>query len=95
MSILFNAFASLLEILAIYAQRPIVEKQMQYAFCHPSAESYASVLVDLPVKISSAVAFNMVFYFMTNLRREPGAFFFYLLVAFLIVLAMSGAFRFL
>jgi len=95
MAILFNAFASILELMTLYAQRPIVEKQSRYAFYHPSAESYASVLVDLPMKITSAVSFNLVFYFMTNLNRTPGNFFFYLLVVFLIVLAMSGIFRFM
>ncbi len=92
-AILFNAFASMLEIMTLYAQRPIVEKQYRYAFYHPSAESYASVLVDLPLKILNAISFNLVFYFMANLNRTPGAFFYYLLVVFLIVMAMSGVFR--
>ena len=92
-AILFNALASMLEILTLYAHRPIVEKQTRYAFYHPSAESYASVLVDLPAKIVSCICFNIVFYFMTNLNREPGAFFYYLLVTFLIIMAMSGVFR--
>jgi ABC-type multidrug transport system permease subunit len=95
MAILFNAFASILEVMTLYAQRPIVEKQARYAFYHPSAESYASVLVDLPMKITGTVSFNLVFYFMTDLNRHPGNFFFYLLVVFLIVLAMSGVFRFM
>lgn len=90
---MFNALSSFLEIMTLYAQRPIVEKQCRYAFYHPSAESYAAVLVDLPLKIVNTVSFNLVFYFMTNLNREPGAFFYYLLVVFLIVMAMSGVFR--
>lgn len=92
-AILFNALSSMLEILTLYAQRPIIEKQSRYAFYHPSAESYASVLVDLPVKIANTISFNLVFYFMTNLNRAPGPFFFYLLVVFCLVLAMSGVFR--
>ncbi|KIW15896.1 hypothetical protein PV08_05946 [Exophiala spinifera] len=92
-AILFNAFASMLEILTLYAQRSVVEKQSRYAFYHPSAESYASVLVDLPAKIVNCISFNIVFYFMTNLNRAPGPFFFYLLVSFLTVMAMSGVFR--
>ncbi|KAF4467487.1 ABC transporter CDR4 [Fusarium albosuccineum] len=92
-SILFNAFASALEIMTLYEQRPIVEKQSRYAFYHPSAESYASVLVDMPYKVLNAIVFNLVFYFMTDLRREPGPFFFYLFMVFLIVMAMSGVFR--
>ncbi|KAG9236026.1 ABC-2 type transporter-domain-containing protein [Amylocarpus encephaloides] len=92
-AILFNALSSMLEIMTLYAQRPIVEKQSRYAFYHPSAESCASILLDLPLKILNAISFNLMFYFMTNLNREPGPFFFYLLVVILIVLAMSGVFR--
>lgn len=91
--ILFNAFSSALEILTQYSQRPIVEKHVRYAFYHASAESYASVLVDLPYKISNAICFNLILYFMTNLNRTPGAFFFFLLVAFLMTISMSGLFR--
>lgn len=91
--VLSNAFASALEITTLYDQRPIVEKQSRYAFYHRSAEAMASVLMDIPFKILNAIAFNLVFYFMTNLNRHPGPFFFYLLVVFLMVLAMSGLFR--
>ena len=95
MAILFNALSSILEIMTLYAQRPIIEKHARYAFHHPSAEAYSSVLVDLPIKILSAVAFNLVFYFMTNLNRTPGHFFFYLLVSFSVTMSMSGMFRFM
>lgn len=95
LAVMFNAFASVLEVMTLYAQRPIVEKQARYAFYHPSAESYAAILLDLPIKIVGCIAFNLVFYFMTHLNRTPGNFFFYLLVNFLIVLSMSGIFRFM
>ncbi|KAF2793263.1 ABC drug exporter AbcA [Melanomma pulvis-pyrius CBS 109.77] len=95
MAILFNAFASILEVMTLYAERPIVEKQARYAFYRPSAEAYASVLVDLPMKVTGAIGFNLVFYFMTNLNRSPGNFFFYLFVVLLVILSMSGIFRFI
>lgn len=95
MAALFNSFASILEVMTLYAQRPIVEKQSRYAFYHPSAEAFASVLLDVPMKIGGCVSFNLVFYFMTNLNRTPGNFFFYLFVSFLIVMSMSGVFRFM
>lgn len=75
------------------AQRPIVEKQSRYAFYHPSAEAVASMLTDMPYKVLNNITFNLVIYFMTNLRREPGNFFFFLLVSFLTTLAMSMFFR--
>ncbi|KZZ99461.1 ABC transporter ABCl1 [Moelleriella libera RCEF 2490] len=90
---LMNAFASALEILTLYAQRPIVEKHTRYALYHPSAEAIASMLCDLPYKVVNSIVFNLPLYFMTNLRREPGAFFYFLLVSFSTVLVMSGFFR--
>ncbi|KAK5110105.1 hypothetical protein LTR62_006239 [Meristemomyces frigidus] len=92
-AVLLNAFGSALEILTLYAQRPIVEKHSQYALYHPSAEAVASMLTDMPYKIMNAIIFNITLYFMANLRREPGAFFFFLLISFLTTLAMSMLFR--
>ncbi|RDW75194.1 AtrD-1 [Coleophoma cylindrospora] len=92
-AILLNAFASSLEILTLYAQRPIVEKHKKYAFYHPFAEAVASMICDMPNKISSSLATNIILYFMTNLRREPANFFIFYLFSFLCVLCMSMIFR--
>ncbi|KAK7515313.1 ABC-2 type transporter-domain-containing protein [Phyllosticta citriasiana] len=92
-AILFNAFGSALEILTLYAQRPIVEKHSRYALYHPSAEAYASMLTDMPYKICNAFIFNITLYFMTNLRREAGPFFFFVLTSFILTLVMSMLFR--
>ncbi|OQO05241.1 hypothetical protein B0A48_09008 [Cryoendolithus antarcticus] len=92
-SILLNAFGSALEILTLYAQRPIVEKHSRYALYHPSAEAIASMLTDMPYKIMNAIIFNIALYFMVNLRREPGPFFFFMFASFLTTLMMSMLFR--
>ena len=92
-AVLLNGFGSALEILMLYAQRPIVEKHTRYALYHPSAEAVASMLADLPAKVGNAISFNLVLYFMTNLRREPGAFFFFFLISFVMTLTMSMLFR--
>ncbi|KIV97643.1 hypothetical protein PV10_01362 [Exophiala mesophila] len=92
-AILMNAFSSALEILTLYAQRPIVEKHQRYALYHPSAEAFASMLTDMPYKVLNTIVFNITLYFMTNLRREPGAFFFFMLISFFLTLAMSMLFR--
>ena len=92
-AILTNAFGAALEILTLYAQRPIVEKHSRYALYHPSAEACASMVTDIPYKIVNALVSNLVLYFMTNLKREAGAFFFYLLVVFVLQLTMSMIFR--
>lgn len=92
-SILFNAMSSALEILTLYAQRPIVEKHNRYAFYRPSAEAVSSFIVDMPVKMVTSIAFNLVLYFMTNLRREVGPFFIFFLFSFCCTLVMSMLFR--
>ena len=92
-AVLMNAFGSALEILTLYAQRPIVEKHNQYAFYHPSAEAFASMLTDMPYKLANAVVFNIVLYFMAGLRRTPSAFFFFFFISFILTLTMSMLFR--
>lgn len=93
--VLTNAFASILEIMSLYAKRKIVEKHARYALYHPSAEALAAVICDLPYKVVNCIVCNIVLYFMANLKREPGAFFFFLLNIFIITLTMSMMFRLL
>lgn len=94
-AILFNSFSSLLEIMTLYEARPVIEKQKNLAMYHPSAEAFASILSQMPAKILTAICFNMFFYWIVNLRRTAGAFFFYLLLNFVCVLTMSHMFRFI
>ncbi|KFA54267.1 hypothetical protein S40293_07806 [Stachybotrys chartarum IBT 40293] len=93
MSVLLNAFGSLLEIFTLYAKRKIVEKHARYAFYQPSAEALASMVSDLPYKLVNMTLVNTTIYFMCNLRREPGPFFFFLLFSFTLTLVISMVFR--
>ncbi|KAH7142621.1 ABC-2 type transporter-domain-containing protein [Dactylonectria estremocensis] len=92
-SLLFNAFASQLEVLTVYAERPVVEKHNRYAFYHQSAQAIASYIIGLPYKIFNMFIFNILVYFMANLRREAGNFFFFCLASFLTTLVMSSIYR--
>ncbi|KAF7560227.1 hypothetical protein G7046_g3935 [Stylonectria norvegica] len=92
-SLLFNAFASQLEVLTVYAERPVVEKHNRYAFYHQSAQAISGYVIDLPYKTANMFVFNLIAYFMTNLRREPGAFFFFCLTSYLTTLVMSTIYR--
>lgn len=92
-AVLFNAFASLLEIMSLFEARPIVEKHKKYAMYRPSADALASIISELPTKLCMSVCFNFAFYFMVNFRREPGRFFFYWLFCGLCTLCMSHMFR--
>ena len=92
-AVLFNAFSSVLEIFTLYEARPIVEKHKKYALYHPSADALASIITEMPTKLFVCITFNLTLYFMVNFRRDPGHFFFYLLINFTSTLAMSHLFR--
>ncbi|KAI5955256.1 CDR3 [Candida jiufengensis] len=92
-SLLFNAYSSVLEIYTIYEGRPIVQKHKEYALYPPMADAIGSIFGDLPLKLITSILFNLILYFMVNFKREPGAFFFYLLINFLSTLMMSHLFR--
>ncbi|KAF7535238.1 hypothetical protein G7054_g5566 [Neopestalotiopsis clavispora] len=92
-AVLINGLTSLAEIPSMYAQRPIVEKQVSYAFYHPSTEAIAGIVSDIPIKFVMAVIFNIIFYFMVGLRRTPGQFFLFFLITYIATFAMSGIFR--
>lgn len=89
----FNAFASVLEILTLYEARPIIEKHKTFALYHPAADAVASIIADLPNKFVTGICFNLITYFMVNLKRTSGAFFAYLLFAFTSTITMSHIFR--
>ncbi|EMD61347.1 hypothetical protein COCSADRAFT_183394 [Bipolaris sorokiniana ND90Pr] len=95
MVIILNAFGSMLEIMNLYAKRTIIEKHNRYALYHPSAEALASMIVDIPYKVLNCIFVNTTLYFMANLRRDAGSFFFFLLVGFTTGLSMSMFFRLL
>lgn len=51
------------------------------------------MICDLPYKIANGIFFNIIIYFITNLRREPGPFFFFMLFSYATVMSMSMVFR--
>ena len=92
-SVLMNALLAMNEILQLYSQRPIVEKQAGYAFVHPFTDAVASLVVEFPIKLLRTTVFTLILYFMANLRREPGQFFIFYLFLITAVVTMSGIFR--
>lgn len=93
--LMINIWTAALEVLTLYSKRKIVEKHVRYALYHPSMEALASIAMDIPFKLVNAICINVIAYFMGNLRREPGAFFFFYLLAFMVTITMSMFFRFL
>jgi ABC-type multidrug transport system ATPase subunit/ABC-type multidrug transport system permease subunit len=92
-SLLFNAVQTLSEIGTQYAQRPIVQRQETYAMYHPFVDAVASMVAQYPYKLLVVTIFDLVIYFMANLKRQVGAFFIFWLTTYLAALVMSGYFR--
>ncbi|CAG88660.2 DEHA2F00154p [Debaryomyces hansenii CBS767] len=92
-AILFNSFSSILEIMSLFEARPIVEKHKQYALYRPSADALAGIITELPTKFFMSMGFNFFVYFLSNMRRDAGRFFFYWLMNALCTLVMSHFFR--
>lgn len=93
-AVMFNGFSSFLEIMTLFEARPIIENHKQYSLYHPSANTLSScVLSQVPSKMVTSVAFNLVFYFMVNFRRNPRRFFFYYLMNLTATVSMSHFFR--
>ncbi|KAL3494972.1 ABC-2 type transporter-domain-containing protein [Aspergillus germanicus] len=92
-AVLMNALITVNEIMTLYTQRPIVEKQTLYAFVHPFTEALASIIVDLPAKLSRCLTFSIVLYFLTNLRRDPSQFFIFFLFLITTIMTFSSVFR--
>ncbi|KAK9451951.1 putative plasma membrane ATP-binding cassette transporter [Limtongia smithiae] len=92
-AILYNALTCMAEITASYAQRPIVLKQKYYSFYHPSAEALSSMLADLPIKLATIIVFDIILYFLANLKRTAGQFFYFVLFTVMVTYVMRNIFQ--
>ncbi|KAH6986602.1 ABC-2 type transporter [Ilyonectria destructans] len=93
MAVLINALAAISEITNLYNQREIIEKHKSYAFYHPATEAIAGIITDIPIKFVTSVAFNLVLYFLSGLRREAGPFFLFFLISYMATFIMAAVFR--
>jgi ATP-binding cassette subfamily G (WHITE) protein 2 (SNQ2) len=94
-SCLYFCIISLAETAALFEDKPILNKQSGYKMYRPSAELVAKQLVSFPVRCFSIIGFSLILYFLTNLKRDAGAFFSYFLFTNLCVQAISSLFTLL
>ena len=92
-SILLNAVVTVTEIFQLYSNRPIIEKQASYAFYQPWTDAFASLAVNIPLKLITSSTFNIILYFLAGLRRTPAHFFTFFLFCYIIAMVMSAVFR--
>ncbi|ODQ78977.1 hypothetical protein BABINDRAFT_38339 [Babjeviella inositovora NRRL Y-12698] len=88
----FFVFMGVSEMATVFGKRRIVEKQKNYSFYHPSAESLATLISTLPTRVLTITLFTIIYYFLSNLTRSAGHFFIYYLFLLLSSLTMSTLF---
>lgn len=92
-SVLYMSLTSLAEVSNSFSARPILLKQKNYCFYHPSAYAVAETLSYVPISFFMNIFFVIILYFLSNLAREAGKFFVFFLFSFLVSLAMSNLFK--
>ncbi|EWY89807.1 hypothetical protein FOYG_07462 [Fusarium oxysporum NRRL 32931] len=92
-SVLLNVLMAVTDTHNLYKGRSVMAKQSSYAFYRPSADAFANVLVDIPVKFVVAVFFNIILYFLSGLAKTASQFFIFFLFVFVTTIAMSMIFR--
>ncbi|PSN74488.1 hypothetical protein BS50DRAFT_17238 [Corynespora cassiicola Philippines] len=92
-ALLFNAFQAFSELASTMLGRPIINKHRAFTFHRPSALWIAQIGVDLLFASVQILVFSIIVYFMTNLVRDAGAFFIFVLMIITGYLAMTLFFR--
>ncbi|KAH7135031.1 ABC transporter CDR4 [Dendryphion nanum] len=92
-ALLFNAFQAFSELASTMLGRPIINKHRAFTFHRPSALWIAQIGVDLLFATAQIFVFSIIVYFMTNLVRDAGAFFIFVLMIVTGYLAMTLFFR--
>lgn len=94
-SCLYFCIMCLAETADLFMDKPILNKQYAYTMYQPSSELLAKQLVAFPVRCTAIVCFSLIIYFLSNLKREAGAFFSYFLFVNLVVQAVNSLFTLL
>lgn len=89
---LYFSIMTMAETPVLFQDKPILNKQYTYSLYHPSAELISKELVQFPVRLFAIIIFTIIMYFLSNMKREPGPFFQFLLMTNLVVQAVSGLF---
>lgn len=78
-SMFYNVISSLGEVPNAFTSRSILMKQRSYSFYHPSVEALQYMVSEFPFKIIQLFCFGIIIYFLSDLKRTAGQFFFYML----------------
>ncbi|MCJ1469671.1 hypothetical protein MMC07_008307 [Pseudocyphellaria aurata] len=92
-SLLYNSLTAMTEVTDSFAGRPVLAKHKAFALYHPAAFCIAQIATDIPILMFQSTQFALVIYFMSGLRVDAGAFFFYWALVFSLGMCMIALFR--
>lgn len=92
-ALLYNSLTSMAEISHSFDNRPILLKQKGYSLYRSSAEALQGIFSQLPVKVATLVCFSIILYFLANLNRTAGQFFFFLLILIFTAQCLTALFQ--
>ncbi|PWN52595.1 hypothetical protein IE53DRAFT_405048 [Violaceomyces palustris] len=90
---LFNGWLQLSESFEAVAGRPMLSRHKQFAFYRPSAVVVARALVDIPFLLVQCFISSIIIYFLSNLRRDAGAFWIFYSFTFLSAYSLTALYR--
>ncbi|KAL4948935.1 pleiotropic drug resistance protein, ABC superfamily [Aspergillus filifer] len=87
------AWFQLAELESAFSDRPVVSRQKRFAIARPSAVVVAKSLLDMINLSALSIAYTLVAYFLSGMRREAGPFFIFLASIFWCGMAYTGFYR--
>lgn len=89
----FLGWIQLAELEDCFNGREVVSRQKNFAFCRPSAVSFARVVLDIPLVFIQCVLFCLITYFLAGLQMTAAGFFTYFLFIYVITIALTALYR--
>ncbi|SNX87363.1 related to ATP-binding multidrug cassette transport protein [Melanopsichium pennsylvanicum] len=90
---LFNGWLQLSESFEAVAGRPMLARHRQFAFYRPSAVVLARAITDIPFLAIQCFLSSIIIYFLSNLRRDAGAFWIFYVYCFLSSYSLTALYR--
>ena len=87
------AFANFPETAWVVEFKRVALKQIKLGMYPASLYTAAATLLQVPIAAAESALFCCILYFMTNLERDAGRFFFFYLIVFLVNMAVGSLFR--
>lgn len=93
-AIVFTAIQTMSEVDIIFLKKSLFKEHRVQSLYHPSAALMGSNLVEFPMRIVVVTMYDIIVYFLSDLKRNARSFFIFYLFTIVITFCMSAVFRF-